>query len=454
VTAGPDEAQEAALEGDRPYHRGSARALRHADFRRLYLGAFLSNVGTWMQNVVLGAYAYELTGSSSFVGLLVFAQLGPMLALPLIGGYVADVYDRRRMLLILTFEQLFFSGLLAVLVAGDAPSRTVLVATVVVIGAGAGLYGPAYSALLPSLVGRADLASAVSLNATQMNASRVVGPALGGILFAAVGPAWVFAGNAVSYVFVLLALFRTRLPKVPTAPDGEPAGFRRLLVGFQVARRDRVVGAVLVTISAFSLFSLPVVGQFPVLAGENLGIDVRSGSYGVLYASFGLGAVAGSIGTGILLAERDRLVVARRGMVAFAVALAVFSVLRSPEPAYLAAFALGTAYFVTITSLMTALQERLEDHERGRVMALWMMGWGGTVPIGNLIAGPIIDATSVTPVLLVGAAIAVALAWRPALRHESAAAIGAMTPMDEASPDVSPRGAPTPPVPDPPRDSP
>jgi len=402
---------DALEEGDRAIRPGSARAaLRHATFRRVFIGAFLSNIGSWMQNVVLGALAYDLTKSPSFVGVLLFAQLGPLMLFSLVGGLLADAFDRRRLLITVSVLQGVLSLGLAWVARVDSPSRAALVGIVFLIGIGQAVFGPTYSALLPALVGRNDLAGAISLNSAQMNGSRVVGPVIGAALFARFGADIVFIVNAASYLLVIWSLVTVRLP-APIPDTSGLRGLRRLGAGFTVARGDRVVGRCLVVIFAYSLLSLPFIGQLPTLADRNLDIAARSTQYGILYACFGVGALMGALSIGTVLSGRSLERVVRVGLVGFAVFLAVFSLLRTAALAYPGILLVGLAYFAVITSLSTVLQQRLDDSNRGRVMALWIMGFGGTVPIGNLIAGPIIEATNITAVVLAGAAIAVGLAW-------------------------------------------
>ena len=409
----PDQSVEDAIdaleEGDRAIRPGTARsALQHTVFRRVFIGAFLSNIGSWMQNVVLGALAWDLYESPTFVGVLLFAQLGPLLLFSLVGGLLADAFDRRRLLVTVSLLQGALSIGLAVVVR-DEPSQAALVGLVFLIGMGQAVFGPTYSSLLPALVGTRDLPGAISLNSAQMNGSRVVGPIIGAFMFDTVGESWVFVVNGLSYLLVIWSLLTVRLPD--PAPDTSGLqGVRRLLAGFQVAKHDPIVGRCLILIFTFSLLSLPFIGQMPTLADQNLGIETRSTQYGVLYACFGVGALLGALSIGTVLAGRRLERVVRGGLVAFAAFLAVFSLLRSPEPAYPSILLVGLAYFAVITSLSTVMQQRLDDSNRGRVMALWIMGFGGTVPIGNLIAGPLIELTSVTTVVLAGAAIAVALA--------------------------------------------
>ena len=403
-----EETEQALIEGDTRFAPGTARsALQHKEFRSLFVWAWFSNVGSWMQQIVLAAYAYDLTDSSAFVGQLVFAQLGPVLLLGPVGGVVADIVDRRKLLISITIGQIIAAIALAAVVASDDPSRPLMFLTALISGVGFALFAPAYSAMLPMLVGKEDLPGAIALNSTQMNASRVVGPAIGGIAFATIGPSWVFLVNAASYLCVIWALVRVSLPTVPVG-DPEPIR-RKLLGGVRAARRDPVVGRSLLIITTFSFFSIVYVGMMPVLAADNFGIDEDSIGYGIFYACFGLGAAVGSIANGTVLASVPKFLLVRRGLVVYAGLVAVLALIGSPPPSYPAVMLVGATYFGMVTALNTMMQSRLVDHERGRVMALWMMGFGGTVALANLVFGPIVDEIGMTPVMLFGAVVAVFL---------------------------------------------
>ncbi|HWH35353.1 MAG TPA: MFS transporter [Acidimicrobiales bacterium] len=389
---------------------GTARAaLGHRNFRILFFGSFASNIGTWMQHVTLGAYALGLTGSPTFLGLILFAQLGPMLVLSVLGGALADLLDRRRLLLAAQTEQMLATAALAYLVARGDPSEASLLVVVALIGIGSALHHPTYSAVLPALVGRADLAGAVALNSTQMNTARVVGPALGGVAFSAFGAAAVFGLNAVTYLFAIAALVLVRIPKVEAGPAAG-VGWRRLAGGFAVARDDAVVRRSLLTMAAFALLCLPFIGQMPTVAERNLGIDPSSAAYGLLYTCFGVGAIIGAASVGTVMAGRAKEPIVRLGLLGFAGSLAVFAALRSAGPAYVVVTVLGMAYFTTVTALSIVLQQRLADAVRGRVMALWSMAFGGVIPLGHLLAGPVVERSSITFVMGYGAVTAVALA--------------------------------------------
>ncbi|HEY1653205.1 MAG TPA: MFS transporter [Acidimicrobiales bacterium] len=409
-----EEIEDAVVDGDSPIpaRSGTARAaLSHRTFRIVFLGAFASNIGTWMQNVVLGAYAYDLTHSATFVGVIIFAQLGPTLVLPMVGGLLADKIDRRRFLILLSIEQLVFSLGVAWVVVSPHPSKVLLVVMVLLVGCGSAMFGPAYSAILPGLVGKVDMPGAISLNSAQMNASRVVGPVIGGVLYSLIGPGWIFVGNAATYLFVVAALLIVTLPAVPQSP-AEASRWRQLTAGVRVAREDRVVGRCLITVFVFSLLALAFIGQMPVVAAHNLGINLsKSPDYGILYASFGTGALVGAISIGTVFARTSKPMLVRVCLVGYSVALFGFALERAPVPAYFNVAVTGAFYFAFITALNTTLQSRLAEHVRGRVMALWMMGFGGTVGVGNLLIGPVVASIGITDVLLFGAVVALALAW-------------------------------------------
>jgi MFS family permease len=404
-----DDAEDAVLEGDTPLLTGTVvAALRSRDFRLVWSGTFASNIGTWMQNVALGVFAYELTKSAAFVGFLAFAQLGPLLVLATVGGALADALDRRRLLVVMQSEQLVFSFVLALVAGAHHPSKTLVVLCVVAIGIGNALSGPALASLLPNLVPREHLSGAISLQSVQINLSRVIGPAVGGLLLPAVHVQGLFAINAVTYLFAVAGLVAAKATAGRRPPSGDQ-GWRRLVGGFAVARRDPFVRQVLLTIASISLFCLPFISLMPVLAAKNLGMDVESLSYGLLYASFGMGATLGAVSVGTVFVVRSRARLVRGGTLGFGVSLLAFSVVRVAWAGYPAAFSTGFFYFLAVTALSTALQEHLTDPIRGRVMALWIMGFGGIVPLGALSGGYIASRTSVTTVLVGGAAIAVVI---------------------------------------------
>lgn len=400
------------LTKDRP-GRGSrggtgtlASAFAQPAFRRVWYGNLASNIGTWMQNITLGVLAYRLTGEAWFIGVITFAQLGPMLILSPVGGAIADRVDRRVLMIGIAMSQTVLSMVLAVVAMSDQPNRIALVLIVFGIGVGASLNGPTFSAVLPELVGREDLQGAVALNSAAMNTARVAGPILGGLVAQLGGPSLVFGVNGLTYLFVIWAVATVHADFSPKG-DGSTSAWSQLREGVTEARRDPVVARVLITIAVFSLCSLVFIYQMPLIAEERFRIDGLA--YTLLFASFALGAALGAVSMGTVFSELDRARMSTTSLFVFAGALALFTVTTSSWVAFPAVFVTGGAYFVLVTALSTTLQLRVHDSVRGRVMGLWMMGWAGLVPVGGLIAGPIIDAIGIVPVLMFGAAVSLIL---------------------------------------------
>ncbi len=390
---------------------GTARAaLSYPEFRILFIGTTLSSIGTWMQNFTLPAYVDGRTGSASLVGLLIFVQLGPLLLLSIPSGILADRFDRTKLVIAMQSVMMAMSVVLAVLLLNDAPLWTIFAAQLT-IGIANTLNAPAFSASIPMLVDRRDLSGAISLNSAMINGTRIAGPALAALL-AAVGfsLSQLFIVNAATYLFLIVPLaFMVRLP-MPTGalPD---RGWRKLGSGIRVVRSRGVLLRTLTTMFLFSLLCLPYVGLFPSVARINFGLDPEGGEYKLLYIVWGLGAFLGALAVGTWLARRDTRRLIPLGLLLFAGAIGTFALLDNWVLALPVAGALGFVYFMTATALASVMQRNLADTERGATMPLWFMAFGGTVPVGNVAFGPLMDAIGARWVLGIGAVSALVLAW-------------------------------------------
>ena len=400
---------------DTPQKTQLAAAFRHQAFRRVFAGSTASNIGTWMQNVTLAALAFELRGPV-FTGVVTFAQLGPMLFLSPVAGALADRVNRRTIMVSVATVQTVLSLLLALVARDPSPSRVVIVLLVAGIGIGAALNAPAANATLPALVPRQDLQSAIAINSAAMNASRFVGPLLSLVVVTVGGSPLVFAVNAATYLFVVVAVCSVHVDFSPKG-DRTESPTEQLRKGLRAARADRLISRVLITISVLSLCSLSFVYQMPAIAKDHLGMS--GNVYYVLFACFALGAMLGAMAMGSFLSHHDRGLMAKVGLFVFAASLAVFGTTTDRAVAFPALFVLGASYFMVITALSTTLQLQVTDEVRGRVMGLWMMGWAGLVPLGSLIAGPAIESVGISAVMLFGAAVALVLAVTVDLRHHS-----------------------------------
>ncbi len=410
--------EDAMEDGDVPWRRGTARAaLRNRDFTIFWSGMFASNIGTWMQTLVLSAYGLKI-GGAAYVGLLNFAVLGPLLLLAPVAGLIADVVDRRRWLVITQTAMLVCAFVLAGYVGrAHHVSTTIVFIIVFTNGLFNALAGPAMSAISPTLVPPADMNGAVSLFSFQMNMSRVVGPLIGLAIYNnGKGVALVFAVNAVTYLFAVAGVVLARYPRHAGAVLDE-RGLARLASGFRIAWNDRLIRRVLFILWTLSLISLNFISFMSV---QDLSIPAKSIGFGILYACFALGAAAGAVSVGTVFASVDQARLVRPAMVGFAVLLGTFGALRGPVAAYPVVFALGFVYFAAITALSTVLQANIANQIRGRIMSLWIMGFGGAVGVAALIWAPLANRSVVT-LLEIGAAWSVVLivaAAPSALRRE------------------------------------
>ncbi len=368
----------------------------------------MSQIGTWMQTIVLGAFIYDRTKSPFAVGIITFAQLGPMLFLPTVGGWMTDRFDVRKFILIMQTWQVLCVLALAYVLARPELSFTGIFLCVLGVGIGNAMIGPAWGSSVPSLAGPENLRAAVSLNSTQMNAARVIGPALGGILFPIIGASGVMLLNAASFAFVMAAVYLVRFP---TRTPGVNAT-SGLGGGLEMLRTDPFVRRIIVSVFALALFTLTFLYQLPTIAGANFGIDVKSSAYGWLYASLGGGAVLGAIGLSTFLVRRDPFKVIRSGLIGVTVILAVLLVVRQASLAYPLIFILGISYQLVVIGLNASAQSHVPLERRGHLMGLWMTALGGTVPIGMLLAGAVAQRTSITVVIGYGCVVAAWVTWR------------------------------------------
>jgi MFS family permease len=408
-------AEEAALDGDRAVEVNAVRsALANRDFRTMWLSTLGSLIGTWMQNVILAAFVYATTKSALLASLVAFCNLLPQLLFATLGGVLADLFDRKRQIFWLSLEQLLGSLAIAWIVHSPNFSRPALFAAVFAVGIGAALVGPAQLAVIPALVPAKDLSGAVSLNSVSLNISRVIGPAIGAVLYVWVGASWVFLLNAATYLILMVGIAYVRFPPFERRHAESLAD--RLFGGFTYVRTDPVVWRALATVFLFGMFCSPFMVLFPAIASVDWGVSSHSTMYGLLYANYGLGAIAGSLSISTFLADFEIERVLRVALVGFGVFLALFGTIESAWLAFPVGFVLGFFHFTLITSTSTVFQGRLDHAIRGRVSAVWMMFAVGTVPVSGLLAGWIVGLSSVNTVVYFGAGFAFVLAWYANLR--------------------------------------
>jgi len=360
-----------------------ARALRNRDFRLFWAGNFLSNIGTWMQNVAQGWLVLKLTNSAFWLGVIGFCSTIPILLFALVGGVIADHVNKRKLLIVTQSAMMIFAFAMAVL----AYLKIISVWEIALLAAGTGiamsLNTPTYQALVPRLVPRDDLINAIALNSAQFNMSRVLGPTLGGFAMAAVGEAGNFFLNGLSFLAVIIALTQIRY-REQVAP-GEGHFWLKMKQGFAyVLAREEMLSLVLM-VGIASLLVLPFLVFVPYFARDVLHSDERG--LGILMACSGIGSFFGA-GTIAYVGK-----VARRGRFIFGAGLGFFAAIIaftfSRSFALSGALLMLAGYFMIlmVATINAVLQHLSDDHMRGRVMSIYATAFLGLPPIGSLIAG-------------------------------------------------------------------
>jgi len=379
-------------------------ALRHRNYRLFLTGQIVSTVGTWMQSVAMPWLALELTGSALLVGLVLAAQFVPVLIGGPLGGVIADRYHKRSVLLatqaLFTVPSFF---LFTVSATGHAQYWMVVVAA---FATGTiNLFDvPARQAFVIEMVGRRDLMNAIALNSSVFNASAVIGPAVAGLVIAAVGVPLCFLANSVSYLAAIAALLMMRdLPRV-VIHHAEMPFMTRLAEGLSYARREPVVGMLLVAVAVFSLFAMNRLTLMPIFATKVL--DVGAHGYGFLLASMGLGALAGALTLAFFSSlgadPRRQLWMA----LIWVAALLEFSISRNFALSLAALFVAGYCQISFVAAANNRIQMRTPDHLRGRVMSLYAQALIGVGPIGSTQAGALAEWLGAPWAMAIGAVIA------------------------------------------------
>jgi len=397
--------------------RHGMRALRHRDFRIFFAGALVSGSGSWLQNLTVPFVLFELTGKSLWVGLAGFAQFIPAFILGPLGGSIADRYNRRTVLLITQSAMAVAAFALWGIWAAGWHDRWLILTLTAATGVISGFAIPSWQAFVPSLVPKEDLASAITLNSTQFNAARAIGPALAGLILATLGPAFAFFFNGVSFLCVIAAVWVVR-PLTSQRPAtgrtgvfsdfGDALRYMNQRTGLKVS----VMCAVLV-----AFFGNPVT-QFTVVFAEDV-YNAGPRVLGALAATVGVGAVLIAPFLSTFDTRIPRSEVVRWGLPIYALAVTAFGLAPSWPFGLAALLIVGGGFLAVIATTNTAIQLIVTDQMRGRVMAVRVMGFTLAFPLGALAQGVIADLwgpkQTVATSGLILLAVALYLATRPSL---------------------------------------
>jgi MFS family permease len=370
--------------------------LRQRLFRNLWLATIVANIGTWMQDVGAGWLMTSLSSSPSLVALIEAADSLPVMLLALPAGALADIIDRRRLLIFVQGYLLVVAAVLALLAFAGFVSAWGLIGFTFLLGVGAAVASPAWSAIVPELVPPGDLASAVALNSVGVNVSRAIGPAIAGVLVAAVGPWLVFAINAFSYIGIIAVLLSWRREhRRSTLPTERFLGAIRVGVRFVMHTPD--LQAVLIRGLAFFVFASATWALFPLVVRKELGRGPEV--YGVLLTCIGVGAVAGAMVLPKIRARFPRDAVVAGASVLYAVAALMLAYVRDVPLLMVAMLATGVAWIAVLSALQIAAQTTLPEWVRARGLSAFVVVFFGGMALGAVLWGQVATHLSITSAL-------------------------------------------------------
>ena len=359
------------------------KAFQYRDFRLMWFGACTSSIGTWMQIVAQGWLIYRLSHSAFLLALDQFLGGIPIFLFSLIGGVVADRTERRKILLVSQYVQMASAGALTVLVATGWVHVWHILCLSFVSGLAQAFGGPAYQALIPTLVDREDMPNAIALNSIQFNMAVTIGPALAGQALAKLGEKWCFGLNAVSFLAPIISLSMIAARYLPATTT--ESMFGSLKQGIKFVRKQGSMEALTLLAFCMTALSMPMRTYIPVFVKDIFGRGPET--YGNLLSLMGVGSICGSLAVAGIGNMRKKGRFALTMLICLGAAISGFSLSKSLPLSYAMLLLVGAsmmAVFATVTSLVQLITT---NEMRGRVMSVYNCAFRGGMPMGNLVSG-------------------------------------------------------------------
>jgi predicted MFS family arabinose efflux permease len=381
------------------------KAFEYPEFRLMWLGACTSSIGTWMQSLAQSWLVYELTKSAWYLGLDAFLGQIPIFLFSMFGGVVADWMDRRKILVASQLVQMFCAVTLALLAGFEVVQVWHILALSFLVGTAQAFGGPAYQALIPSLVAKEDLQNAIAMNSIQFNVARVIGPTIGGVALTTLGAAWCFGLNALSYVAVIFTLLRVA-PR-PPANLRKEAMLESMKAGLRFIRDNSVMGSLVVLAFLMTLLGLPITTFLPVFAERVFHLGKEA--YSQMLIISGVGSVVGGIFVAATAQYRRKGLLALGCLCVLGIFILGFALSPNFYVACLMLFLGGAALIACFGLVSSLVQTETEDSMRGRVMSIYNVAFRGGMPFGAFISGRFIDTFSAPQVLAANGVLLVAV---------------------------------------------
>ncbi len=373
------------------------KAFQYRDYRLLWTGACTSSIGTWMQKVAQSWLVFGMSKSAFLLGMDAFLGDIPILLFSLIGGVVADRMDRRRLLILSQIIQLTCAFLLAFLYAIGVVRIWHILSLSFVCGTAQAFGGPAYQALVPSLVEPEDLPNAIALQSIQFNMARVIGPALGGIAFTYLGYAWCFSLNGISFIAVIISLVLLRIKFIPQ--NSGVSVLTSMKQGFGFIRNQGAMVALIVLAFCMTMLGIPLLTFLPVFAKDVL--HGNAFTFTMMLSVSGGGAVTGALIVASLGNIGNKGRVALMMLTCLGVLIAGFALSKSIVLSCILLFLAGVALIAVFAMIQSLVQLITGNEMRGRVMSVYNVAFRGGMPIGSLLTGWLVPQFTAPVVLAV-----------------------------------------------------
>jgi len=362
----------------------------------------VSLTGTWIQQVAQSWLVFQLTNSALLLGIVGFLNSIPVLVLSLFGGVLADRLNKRNILITTQIIFMLLAFVLALLTQLKVITPLQIIILALLNGVVMAFDSPARQSIVVELVGKRHLFNAIALNSVAFNSSRIIGPALAGILVATIGMSGCFYINGVSFLAVIIALYSIKLAN-NRGDFSNNGAFKDLIEGLAFVKNNRLILALIAMVAVVSLFGIAHVILMPIFANDVLKVGVKG--LGVLMSSAGCGALLGALILARLGDYKHKGRLLLFSAIVFSASLIIFSLSRTYSLSILTLASIGLSSVIVTSLINTILQIKVEDRFRGRVMSVFMLTFAGMMPFGNLIAGSLAEAFGVSFAVLFGGVI-------------------------------------------------
>jgi MFS family permease len=359
-------------------------ALKHYNYRLWFGGQVVSLVGTWMQSTAQGYLIYQLTGSTTYLGLVGFVGGAPSLLFTLFGGVVADRLSRRKLLVITQISMLVLAFILAGLTFSNLVKPWHIIFLAFLLGVANAFDAPARTSFILELVSREDMTNAIALNSTMFNIGTVVGPSVAGLTYAAFGPGWCFTLNGISFIAVIVALLLMRI-KLEPRPPRQTRALAELGEGIRYVLKNHMIISMIISVGIASIFGIGMMNLIPAWAKDVLHGDVTTNGW--LISARGVGSLVSALMLAYWGSRKARGKLWMAGALIMPVMLFIFAFIRWLPLSLVTLVAVGWGFMMVTNNSQAIVQSLVSDNLRGRVMGVYTLVFFGSMPIGSLLAG-------------------------------------------------------------------